>query len=222
MTHSIVRQLILKDLYLLRWISAGAMAAGVVAAGMMALSPLPMHAGGVLLICALIVLNIFLVMNGVVQERKEKVALFVLSLPVSPTQYVAAKVAANTIAFAVPWLIVTLATIAVIDVSQIPNGFVPIWTAVLSYLFFYYCVLLAVGLNTESTGWHATAITIGNISVNFLIMLLFSLRSVRIYGGGPTTVWTADMVSLVVAELLGGVAVLAIAIYIHSRRTEFV
>ena len=34
-------------------------------------------------ICALIILNIFLVMCGVVQERKDKVLLFMLSLPVS-------------------------------------------------------------------------------------------------------------------------------------------
>jgi len=222
MSRSIVRQLILKDLFLLRWISLGALAGGVVAAGLMSLSPMPIHGGGVLVICALIVLNIFLVMHGVTQERKDKVALFVLSLPISPVQYAMAKVVANVIAFTVPWAILSAAVALAIDVSQVPNGFLPLWTALLAYFFFYYCVLLGVGLNTDATGWHVAVIITGNISVNFFIGLLFSLPSVRAHGEGSVAVWTADIAGLVAASIAGGIVALAIAIYAHSRRTEFV
>src|SRR5690606_12868048 len=111
---SIVGHLILKDLFLLRWLSLGTIAGGVAAAGLMALSPMPFSGGGILVICARIVLNIFLVMLGVVQERKDKAALFVLSLPVSPAQYAVAKVAASTIAFMVPWAIVSASVVLVI------------------------------------------------------------------------------------------------------------
>lgn len=222
MTRSIVRHLILKDLHLMRWISLSALVGGLAAVGLMSLSPSPMTGGGVLLVCALVVLNIFLVMHGVVQERKDQVAVFILSLPVSTLQYVVAKVVANVIAFGVPWLVLTAATLTVIDISAIPNGFVPLWTAVLVFLLFYYCVLLGVGLMTSSGGWHATAIIVGNISVNFLIMSLFALPSVRMYGAGDTAVWTADVAAIVFAELVGAVAVLALAVFAHSRRTEFV
>lgn len=222
MNGSIVRHLILKDLYLLRWISIIATAGGLVAAWLISLSPFPIGGGGVLLICALIVLNILLVFNGVVQERKDQVAVFVLSLPVSPAQYVTAKVVANGVAFTVPWVILTAATAVAINASQVPNGFLPLWMAVLGYLFFYYCVLLGVGLSTSANGWHAVAITVGNISVNFLIMLLFSLPSVRAYGEGDTAVWTFGMAGLIAAEFVGGLAVLALATYANSRRTELV
>lgn len=222
MNRSIVRHLILKDLHLLRWMSVSALAGGLVSVGLMSLSPQPITGGGVLLVCALVVLNIFLVMHGVVQERKDQVAIFILSLPVSTTQYVTAKVVANVIAFGVPWLILTLATVVVIDVSQIPNGFVPLWVAVLGFLFFYYCALLGVGLVTSASGWHATAIIVGNISVNFLIMALFSLPSVRTFGAGGTAVWTADMAAIIVGEIVGGIAVLTLAVFAHSRQTEFV
>ena len=94
------------------------------------------------LICVLIVLNIFLVMSGVVQEKKDKVLLFVLSLPVSTTQYTVAKVLANAIAFTVPWLVLTAANIVMIDVRRFPNGLLPFWVTVLGYLLFYYCALL--------------------------------------------------------------------------------
>ena len=57
--------------------------AALVAIAIMPLGRVSAYVGGVSLICVLVILNIFLVMSGVVQERKDKVLLFVLSLPVS-------------------------------------------------------------------------------------------------------------------------------------------
>jgi ABC-2 type transport system permease protein len=222
MNGSIVRHLVLKDLYLVRWMIAGSIVAGLIALAMLPLGRVSAYVGGVSLICVLIILNIFLVMGGVVQEKKDKVLLFVLSLPVSTTQYTVAKVLANAIAFTVPWLILTAANIVMIDVSQIPNGILPFWVTVLAYLLFYYCALLAVSLVKDSTGWHTTAIIIGNVSVNFLIPFLLSRPSVRAHGEGPTAVWSADLVAIIAVEVLAGVVALGLAVYFHSRRPDFV
>ncbi|HEY8549594.1 MAG TPA: ABC-2 transporter permease [Vicinamibacterales bacterium] len=222
MTGTIVRHLILKDLYLLRWMSLGTIAAGLAAAAVMARSPVPINAGGVLMICALIVLNIFVVMTGIVTERKERVSVFVLSLPVSRRQYVTAKVTANAIAFTVPWAVLTVSVAATVIVSPIPDGFLPFWIALLGFLLFYYCALLGVALNTDATGWHAAAIIAGNLSVNFFIVLLFSLPSVHRFGGGAAPVWTTDILLLVAGEIVLGIVVLALAIHLHSRRPDFV
>ena len=222
MNGSIVRRLIAKDLYLLRWMIAGSIVAGLVALALMPLGTVYGYVGGVSLICVLIILNIFLVMNGVVQEKKDKVLLFILSLPVSTTEYTVAKLLANAIAFTVPWLLLTGATIVLIDVSHIPNGILPFWIAVLAYLLAYYCALLAVSLVTDSTGWHTTAIIIGNVSVNFFIPFLLRRPSVAAHGEGPTAVWTGDIVAIIVVEILAGVAALALAVYVHSRRHDFV
>lgn len=222
MSTPVVRHLIVKDLYLLRWMSGGTVAAGLAAAGVMSLSPLPINPGGVLMICALIVLNIFLVMAGVVNERKERVSLFVLSFPISRLQYAVAKAAANAIAFFVPWAILSAAVAVTIVVSPIPDGFLPFWIALLGFILFYYCALLGIGLNTDATGWHAAAIIIGNVSANFFIMLLFSLPSVQRFGDGPAAVWAADILAVTVGEIVLGLAVLAVAVYIHSRRPDFV
>ena len=102
-----VRHLIVKDLLLMRWWMVGTIAGGLIAAWVMTLGSLPIGAGGVLMICTLIILNIFVVMTGVVTERKEHVTLFLFTFPVSRGQYVAAKVAANAIAFGLPWLVLT-------------------------------------------------------------------------------------------------------------------
>ena len=220
MSNPAVRQLILKDLYLLRWMSLGSIVAGLAAVALMTRHPLPINAGGLLLICTLIVLLIFLAL-GVVQERKDQVALFVLTLPVSPTEYVTAKTIANLIGFGVPWLILTAAAAMAVERSQIPDGYLPLWMAIMAYFFFYFGALFAVGLNSDSTGWHATAVTGGNISVNFFIMALFSRPAVIAHGDGPTAVWAPDLTAIIVGALVGGIASLVLGVVIFSRRTTY-
>ena len=222
MSAPIVRQLILKDLYLLRWMVAAAIVTGGAAIAIMPLSQVSGYVGAVSLICTLVVLNIFLVMGGVVQEKKDKVLLFILSLPVSTTQYVVAKVAANAIAFLVPWLVLTAGAIVVIDVSALPNGILPYWLAVLGYILFYYCALLAVGLLSDSTAAHTTAIIVGNVSINLFIPFLLALPSVAGHAKGPVAVWTGDIVAILAAEILAGALALGLAVHFRSRAGDFV
>jgi len=222
MSAAVVRHLILKDLYLTRWMAVSAVAAGAGALAIMPISAVSGYVAFVSLVCALVILNIFLVMGGVSQEKKDKVQLFYLSLPVSTMEYTLAKVIANVIAFVVPWALLTIATIVVIDRTPIPNGIVPFWVAVLVYLLAYYFVLLSVALVTDSTGWHGTTIAAGNISVNFLIPFLLSLPSVVKHREGPVAVWTTDLTAIVIIELVVGLAALGIAVYTRSRTADFV
>ncbi len=222
MNRAVIRRLVLADLYLFRWMILGAVAAGAVAIALMPLGRAAAYVGSVLLICVLIVLNIFLVMSGIVQERKDKVQVFLLSLPLSPMQYTAAKIVSNTIGFVVPWLLLTAATVVTVRVSWIPDGTIPFLAAVLGYLFFYYCLLLAVGLVSDSTGWHAGVITFGNLSVNFLIAFLSVRPSVTMHRDGPMAVWTSDIVTILILELAVGAAAIGLGWYVRSRDTDFV
>jgi hypothetical protein len=222
MSTSVVRQLILKDLYLTRWMMISAVVAGLGAVALMPISEVSGYVASVSLICTIVILNIFLVMGAIAQERKDKVQLFFLSLPVSTTEYTIAKVVANSIAFVVPWAILLGVTLAVIDVTRIPNGVMPFWVAVLVYLLAYYFVLLSVALVSDSTGWHAATITVGNISVNFLIPFLLALPSVANHRTGLVAVWTSDLVGIIVLELVVGLVALGVSINRRSRASDFV
>ena len=178
--------------------------------------------GGVSLICTIVILNIVVVMTSIVQERKDKVQLFMLSLPVSTGQYTAAKLTANAIAFVGPWVALTAAVAVVIDVSALPNGSLPFLLTVLVYLLLYYCVLAGVGLASDSTGWHTTVITVGNVSVNFLIPWLLSRPSVYRHRTGPAAVWTGDIMAIIGIELAAAAIALGLGLYVRSRRTDFV
>jgi ABC-type transport system involved in multi-copper enzyme maturation permease subunit len=222
MSGSIVRILVLADLHLVRWVIAGSLFAGAVSIAMMPLGAVSAYVGGVSLICVLAILNIMLVMTAIVQERKDKVQLFMLSLPVSTTQYTLAKTIANAVGFVGCWVVLTAAVMAVIDRSALPNGILPFLLAVLVYLLSYYGVLLGVALATDSSAWPTVVITIGNISINFLIPLLLSQPSVYLHRTGPVAVWSSDIVALVAVELAVGLAAVAFGLYRRTRRTDFV
>ena len=159
MTGSIFGQLALKDLYLTRWIVLGSIAAGAISLAMMPFDVVAFYVGSVSFVCVLIVLNIFLVTSSVMQEKKDKVRLFVLSLPISPAQYTLAKMAANLIAFLVPWLSLTAASLVVIAMTGIPDGLMPIAVAVSTYILSYFCVLLSVAIVSESQLWPSVVIS---------------------------------------------------------------
>jgi ABC-type multidrug transport system permease subunit len=145
-----------------------------------------------------------------------------LSLPVSTSQYLAAKLLANAIAFAASWIALTVGVVAVIDVSALPNGMLPFLVTLLVYLLMYYCVLLATGVASDRTGWHATVITIGNVSVNFVIPWLLSQPSVYRNRSGPVAVWTGDIVAVLAVEAVVAVGAVGLGLYLRSRRTDFV
>ena len=222
MSRSIVSRLILKDLYLGRWLIGGTLLAGAISLATMPLSNVGYYVGSVSLLCVLIVLNIFVNFQFVLGERKDKTQLFVLSLPISTTQYTTAKVISSTLAFGIPWLLLTLGCAAVIDLSAIPNGMIPATVAVLAYVFAYFCVFLGVGLVTESSAWSTTTIIVGNISVNFLIPWLLNQPAVIATRDGAVAVWTNEVVTVIVTELAFGVVALALAIWKSARNRNFV
>jgi ABC-2 type transport system permease protein len=222
MTGRVVGQLVRKDLFLLRWTILGTSAAGLSAVALLPMGKLTGYLGGVLLVCALIILNIVIALHGIAQERRERMLLFVLSLPVSPLEYTLAKVSAASIAFGVPWLLLTAATVALIMATPIPDGLLPFWLATLGYLLFYFCALLALTLVKDESSWHTAGITIGNISVNILIPVLLNLPSITMHIEGPRAVWATDVLILIAAEIALGPVVLALAVRHHARRGDFV
>ena len=171
----------------------------------------------------LVVLNIFLVMSAVVQEKKDKVQLFVLSLPVSTSQYTVAKIAASVIAFGGPWLILTLASLVVIDVTAIPER--PD-SRPARHLRVSAALLLRAAWRWRWSPirWAPSprVIVVGNISINFAIPFIFRLPSVVSSKNGPVAVWGADIVAVILVEIAGAALALVIAFVLQSRRKDFV
>jgi ABC-type transport system involved in multi-copper enzyme maturation permease subunit len=221
-SQSIVGRLILKDLYLSRWVIAGAFALGILTLGIAPLSEILYFVSSVSFIVTLILLNVFVVMFSVGQERKDKVILFVLSLPVSTGQYAAAKLAAALIAFLVPFVFMLAGSAAVVLMTDLPNGSLPVTFAIGAYVLLYFCVFLGVTLNTASAVWATLVIVFGNVGVSFLIPAVNTFATVRQYGRTETLVWSGDMLTVIGVELALSVAALVAFFVITLRKKDFI
>jgi ABC-2 type transport system permease protein len=222
MSHSILKHLLLKDLYFTRYLIIGSIVLGLGCLGLSTGGPIAFYVGTVSLLCVLIILNIFLVMAGVVNERKERTQLFMLSLPISTGQYVRWKLVFSFLAFFVPWLILTIAAVVVIDVSAIPNGFIPFAVIVLTYLLFYNILLLSVTLAKESVAWNTFVIIFGNISINFVIAFLMDLPAVNHFLWGQEAVWNTQEIVILAVEVALSFITLGLGFLFASRTRDFI
>lgn len=222
MSRSILKQLLLKDLYFTRHLLVGSIVLGLGCLGLSTRGPIAFYVGTVSLLCVLVILNIFLVIAGVVNERKERTQLFMLSLPISTSQYMRWKLLFNFLAFFVPWLILTISAVVVIDVSAIPNGFIPFALIVLMYLLFYNVLLLSVTLAKESLGWNTSIIIFGNISINFVIAFLMALPAVNHSIWGRTAVWNAQEIGILAVEVGLSLVALGLGFLFASRKRDFI
>ncbi|HVS22219.1 MAG TPA: ABC transporter permease [Gammaproteobacteria bacterium] len=222
MNQSIVWQLVVKDLRLAWPLVAGSLVLGVLSFVVSPWSALTFFVGGSVLVIALILLNVMLVSQSLIAERKEKIRVFMLSMPVSTTQYSVAKLLSSLIAYLVPAVLLTLGGVILLLATPLPNGFVPLFVATSVHCLLYFCVFLAFALVTDSQGWITTVIVCGNVSVSFVIPGLINLSSIQGSLGAEVAVWSADVVAFIAIELVLAVAALAISFVVNSRKTEFV
>jgi hypothetical protein len=221
MTRSIAARLALKDLYMTRWPVVGSLAAGLLSIAIAPLGQTAFYVGSVGLICVLVVLNIFTVMSGVLQEKKDNVLVFLLSLPISTTRYWLVKMATNVAIFGGSWLLLTLVAVLTIQFTALPNGVIPFFVATSVYILTYYCVLLAIAVASDSLAWTTGVIVAGNISINFFIPLVFRLPSAA-HTRGEEAVWGGDVIATIAVALAVGAAAIAAAAVVQSRKRDFV
>ncbi|HEU4616736.1 MAG TPA: ABC transporter permease [Gammaproteobacteria bacterium] len=222
MNRSVVRRLIVKDLRLASPLVIGSLVLGVLSLAVVPWSGVAFFVGGSVLVVALVLLNVMLVGQSLIAERKEKIRLFMLSMPVSTTQYAVTKLASSLIAYLVPAGLLTIAAVVLLLATPLPNGFIPLVVATSVHCLFYFCVFLAVALVTDSQGWTTTVIVFGNVSISFVIPGLITFSSLKGSLGTETPVWSADVVGFIALELAVAVAALAISFVVNSKKTEFV
>jgi len=146
----------------------------------------------------------------------------VLSLPISTGQYMRWKLAFGFLAFFVPWLILTIAAVVVIDVSVIPNGFIPFAVIVLMYLLFYNVLLLSVTLANDSLAWNTAIIIFGNISINFVIAYLMAMPAVNHSLWGREAVWNTQEIAILAVEVGLSLVTLGLGFLFASRKRDFI
>lgn len=219
-----IARLIQKDWYFSRWPITAYTVVGLGAVALLALpSEGAFYAGSTLLVTALISIGIHLVMATVVHERTEQTLAFVMSLPVTARQYTAAKVGANLAIFTVAWLILTVATVAVIaSRGAVPDGFIPFSLTVLGQIFASYVLLLGVAIVSDSMNWTIGAIVGGNLLMQAVLYGVANAPAVKKILSTDTIAWPQPIPAVLAIELLAVVAILTWTFTAQSRKKEFV
>jgi ABC-2 type transport system permease protein len=223
MSRSVVTRLVLKDFYLQWPLIAGSLLLGFAMLGIALFGggPITFYVGSVSFICVLILLNVLLVGATVAQEKKDKVMLFVLSLPVSTTQYALTKLVSSLLAFLIPFCLLGGAAILVIALTPIPHGLIPLTLAVMMYVCVYFCIFLAVALAADSVLKNTIVIICGNVGLNFLIAWLLNRPSVALASKGPVAIWSPEIIATLTVEVLGSLLALAAALVMILRKKDF-
>jgi|CXWL01.1.fsa_nt_gi ABC-type transport system involved in multi-copper enzyme maturation permease subunit len=221
---AMVRLLVRKDWYFLRWPIAAYLLAGGLALALIGRGGEgAFFAGSVLLVTVLISVGIHLPMATVVEERKDQTLPFVMSLPISPREYTTAKILANLGIFLIPWVVLVVGSLAVIaGRAALPDGLIPFTVLVLGEILVATCLILAVALVSESQGWTIGAIVAGNLGFQAFLYGVSHLPSISQAMKGQDIVWSPAAVGILTAELAAVVALLAATFYLQSRKTDFV
>jgi hypothetical protein len=214
---SIAARLIVKDLYLHRWLIGIAFAGGVVSLLITGtLTQTGVGFGLVFYLTTVIAYGIVLVMHAVTLERNQKSLVFALSLPISPAEYLQAKMLAMLLGFVGPWALLTIATMVMIAVTAIPDGMIP-YLAVISILMLTnFCVVLAAALISRSDPLITLVIIVTNASVSLLFILMSTVPSLKDLASRDVHVWPPAALEIIGVEL--AVAVIAVALPFVMRR----
>lgn len=224
MKRSVVQTLILTDLYrhrmhILMCLVSGGLALALIQVG----GELPFVFGTVFFFTAMIVFGCMLPPSNVINERKKQTLPFLMSLPISVTQFTVAKIVSTVGMFLVPWSALVIAAVAfIVGHRGAPHGSIPVLLILAIVTFAGFCLIAGVALVSESEGATIAATIVTNTSYGFSWYLLVRNPVIRAGMQSPEIVWSREVLTVLGAEVGAIVLILGLTFYLQSRKRDFV
>jgi ABC-2 type transport system permease protein len=223
MSRSLVRHLIVKDFQLHRTSIVLAIIAGVIGLALIQLKGLAGLLGIIGFFTALIVLGSMIPHLSILNERKGHNLAFLMSLPISMVEYTTAKVLAAFGMFTIPWLVLVATALSLIlGRSDVPHGIVPLSLILVTAPLVGFCLMIAIALVGESEHWVMAGTIVVNSGYSFCWPLIISNAELRDGMGSPTPVWSPTALTVLGSEFAAIAVILAITLYLQSRKKDFV
>ena len=221
MSRSIIKQLVRKDLVLMKgpmllyWLGG---ALSVVIATVLG----QFMVGMMLFITCLAGAGMHPSMLTVLDERREQVLPFIMSLPITVREYTAAKLLVNVAAYGVVWSTLSGAALLVFrGPDAMPAGNLPFVVIALVGVLLACTIVLATGITTGSLGAVMGAIVGSNIVIQTFLWWVVDLEGMRAVLGGEVAVWNATALTVLGGELAAIVAAIAATYALQARKTNF-
>ena len=181
------------------------------------------YSGLVIMLSVIIIAGVHMVINTITNERSEQVLPFILSLPITFRQYTHAKVVANLGVFLVFWLIMLGGLLWVIfSQVQVQNGLTVYAVILLLEMLAVFCLVLAVGLISESHAWTIVVISLTNIALSIFMFWVASFTEINQYMQTEQIVWNRTALTFITAEVVFIFAVLGATYWAQSRKKDFI
>lgn len=214
------RKLIAKELYVNRGLIIGATLAGLMSILVAASGKIGFNIGALTWLTTTIALGVMLAVYGVMNERKEHSLLFVMSLPLSISDYVHAKMLGLLLCYFVPWLLSSAAALALVLGNA--RGLAPFTVLLCIYLLANFAVVLCGALHATSEAMVSAVIIVTNAGVSLYMFVVGALPGLHDHMNGAAPIWNSTFWTVLAVEL--GVLGLAFILpfILAARRRDFI
>ena len=176
---------------------------------------------GVLLMISLILLMASIVFNSIVIERKEQNVVFLMSLPVSNTEYTVAKIVMSMGVYFLFWLVLYTGTVGVLLVRiDFTNSILPYMTVLFGEILMFYCLLFATAIVSQSEPWTTGVMIFSNIVMSCTPGLAPAYAGMRESLQAQAPLWNGTIVGSLGFELLVILVTIPLMYYLQLRKKD--
>jgi ABC-2 type transport system permease protein len=221
--NMLTRKLIAKEFYIHRWLIVGSTVAGIAGLLIAVEGEVRFNIGMLTWLTTIVAFGVVLAMFGIANERKERALQFVLSLPLSPGDYVRIKLFGLLLCYIVPWAILSAgAVILILAMPNLPDGLLPITVLLCGFMLANFSVVLCGALHTASEGMMTIVIIVTNMAVTLFIFLIGGLAPLHDQIHAPIPVWNHTFWTVLVAEIATLAVTLSLPHFVAARRRDFI
>ncbi len=218
----VIRLLVAKDWQLFQKQLAAYVLGGIVSLCFLGMaSSWSFYVGSLLLLIVMVAAACFAISNSLLVERKEHTLPFIMSLPVAPLDFYLSKIIGNLLTFGVPFVVISIATLAVILFTPLPDGLVVYALLIFGHILLAYSASLGVAMAVESEGWNTFVMIASMVMINPFIMLLAQIPVIVDNVRTDAIVWSMPAVTILAAQILLSIVAVIATGWIHCRKKSF-
>ena len=226
MNTPVISRLVVKDLLLWRKMIMIFLAVGLasiaIVSGLYGRVPRLVfyNLGFTLLIAPTTTLGIVLLMQTNVFEKAKSTQLFVMSLPVTRTDFKIAKLLVNLPIFTLAWLATTaVAFYFMFGLRVLPTGAIPFMTMVFLGIYVAYLGILCVSLLSQSLGVTIIGILFFEVLTSAYLWVIVFLKPIGDHILSFDIVWNSTVLTILTLQIIAGIALVAAAVCLQGKTT---
>jgi hypothetical protein len=182
-----------------------------------------LNLGFTLIVTPMGTLGLVLLMQTSVFEKAKSTQQFIMSLPVTVTDFTLAKLLVNIPVFAAVWIAGTSTAFCFAYwLDLLPVGSVPYVTMIFLGVFVAYICILCVSLLSQSLGMTVIAIMFFEMLTAAYLWLVLLLAPIRSVVNGPDIVWNSTAIAIVAIQAAVAISSVAATLFFQSRKRDFI